>query len=54
MQFLRMGGYAAYVWPSVLLTVAVVLLNVHWARRSARTALAVARRRIALQRGAGA
>ena len=50
MDFLRMGGYAAYVWPSVGLTIAVMLLNVYWARRAARRALAFARRRLQMQR----
>jgi heme exporter protein CcmD len=50
MDFLRMGGYAAYVWPSVGLTIAVMLLNVYWARRAARRALALARRRLQTQR----
>jgi heme exporter protein CcmD len=50
MQFLGMGGYAAYVWPSVLLTVAVMLLNIYWARRLTRRAMEAARRRIAMQR----
>ncbi len=49
-EFLRMGGYAAYVWPAVALTVAVMLLNVWWARRAARRALASARRRLRMQR----
>jgi heme exporter protein CcmD len=49
-DFLRMGGYAAYVWPSVTLTVVVMLLNVWWAGRAARRALASARRRVQMQR----
>jgi heme exporter protein CcmD len=52
MHFLRMGGYAAYVWPSVILTIAVMLLNVWWARRAARRALQLARRRLQSQREA--
>lgn len=51
-EFLRMGGYAAYVWPSVGLTVAVMLLNIWWARRAARHALETARRRLQIQREA--
>ena len=46
LRFLAMGGYAAYVWPSVGLTVGVLLLNIVWARRAARAALANARRRL--------
>ena len=30
-EFLAMSGYAAYVWPSVGLTVGSLLLNVYWA-----------------------
>jgi heme exporter protein CcmD len=45
-----MGGYAAYVWPSVGLTVAVMVLNIHWARRAVRRAEALARRRLQMQR----
>lgn len=42
-----MSGYAAYVWPSIGLGVALLLLNIHWARRSLAQAKAEARRRIA-------
>jgi len=31
--FLDMGGYAAYVWPAYAVTLAVVALNIVWARR---------------------
>ena len=34
MSFLEMGGYAAYVWPAYVVTVAVVVLNIVWARRA--------------------
>jgi heme exporter protein CcmD len=46
-EFLHMGGYAAFVWPSYALTLAVILLNVFWARRSLARASAEALRRIA-------
>jgi heme exporter protein D len=46
-EFLAMGGYAAYVWPSYILTFAVVFANVVWARRAARRARAAAMRAIA-------
>jgi heme exporter protein D len=49
-EFLRMGGYAAYVWPSFGLTIAVMLLNIWWARRAAHRALQIARRRLQAQR----
>jgi len=32
-DFLNMGGYAAYVWPSYGLTLVVIVLNIVWARR---------------------
>ncbi|HLY53064.1 MAG TPA: heme exporter protein CcmD [Steroidobacteraceae bacterium] len=46
-QFFAMGGYALYVWPSYLITLAAVVLNVIWARRSLARARASARRRLA-------
>jgi len=45
-NFLEMGGYAAYVWPSYAVTLAVVLLNVVWARRALARSRAAARRRL--------
>ena len=35
-EFLRMGGYAPYVWPSYALTLAAIVLNIFWARRALR------------------
>ena len=35
-EFLDMGGYAAYVWPSYAVTFVVIALNIFWARRAAR------------------
>jgi heme exporter protein CcmD len=46
MQFLLMGGYAVYVWPAVALAVAVLALNILWARRSLADAQREARRRL--------
>ena len=46
-RFLDMGGYAAYVWPAYAVTLAVVALNVIWARRALARARAAARRRLA-------
>ena len=46
-SYWAMSGYAAYVWPSVGLTVALLVANVLWARQLAREARAEARRRIA-------
>jgi heme exporter protein D len=47
--FLRMGGYAAYLWPAYGITFAVILLNILWARRRFARARADARRRVAMQ-----
>jgi heme exporter protein CcmD len=43
MEFLRMGGEAAYVWSAYGITLAVVLLNVWWARWTHQHALERAR-----------
>jgi heme exporter protein CcmD len=48
-EFLDMGGYAAFVWPAYAVTLAVVLLNVVWARRSLARSRAEARRRLQMQ-----
>ncbi len=48
-QFLDMGGYAAYVWPSYAIVIAGLILNVVWARRSLRQARRDARRRLAMK-----
>jgi heme exporter protein CcmD len=49
-EWLKMGGYAQYVWPSYALALIAVLLNISWARRSARQARTEARRRLAAAR----
>lgn len=49
MDYLHMSGYAAYVWPSVGLTLAVLVANILWARSLTREAQAEARRRIAME-----
>ena len=46
-EFLDMGGYAAFVWPSYAVTLIVIGLNIVWARRLLRRAEAAARRRLA-------
>jgi heme exporter protein CcmD len=48
-EFLQMDGYAAYVWPSYAITLAIVILNIIWARRSLSRARDEARRRIAMK-----
>jgi len=46
--FLRMGGYAQYLWPAYGIAFTVVILNVIWARRMLARARAEARRRVAV------
>lgn len=47
--FLDMGGYAVYVWPAYAVTLAVVVLNIVWARRALARSRAEARRRLIAQ-----
>jgi len=51
MHWLEMGGYWAFVWPSYLLTLMAIVLNIFLARRSLRNAQAEARRRAQAARG---
>lgn len=46
-EFLEMGGYARYVWPSFAITFAIVLWNIVAARRALASARRDALRRIA-------
>ena len=50
MQWLSMGGYWPFVWPSYLLTAAAIGLNIYLARRAFADALREARRRAAAPR----
>jgi heme exporter protein CcmD len=50
MHWLSMGGYWPFVWPSYLLTLFAVALNVYLARRSQAAAKTEARRRAQAQR----
>jgi heme exporter protein D len=50
-EFLNMGGYAAYVWPSYGLTLGVIVLNIVWARRLLARSRDEARRRLAVRGG---
>jgi heme exporter protein CcmD len=52
-DFFDMGGYAAYVWPSYVLTLGVVVLNIVWARRLLAKSREEARRRLAMRTGGG-
>lgn len=45
--FLDMGGYAAFIWPAYLVTLAVLVLNIVWARGSLKRATQAARARSA-------
>lgn len=49
-DWIAMQGYGVYVWPSYALTALAVVLNVVWARSSARAARQAARRRLAMQK----
>lgn len=53
-DFFDMGGYAGYLWPSYILTFAVVVLNVVWARRLLARSREEARRRLAMRAGSEA
>jgi heme exporter protein CcmD len=46
--FLDMGGYAAYVWPSYAVTLAVMALNIIWARRLLKRSRKEALRRLTI------
>jgi len=48
MEFLSMGGYAQYVWPSYLIVLAAIVLNIVWARRALARAKLDARKRLAM------
>ena len=52
-EFFDMGGYAAYVWPSYVLTLIVVVLNIVWAQRLLAKSREEARRRLAMRAGGG-
>ena len=51
-EFLDMGGYAGYEWPSYGLTLVIVVLNIVWARRLLARSREEARRRLAMRGGA--
>jgi heme exporter protein D len=50
-DFLAMGGYAAYVWSCFALTAVVLAWNVLAARRSHAAARRLARHRVAARTG---
>jgi heme exporter protein CcmD len=47
-QFLRMGGYAVYLWPAYGVTLLAIVLNIVWARALLARARTDARRRLAM------
>lgn len=49
MRFLEMGGYYPWVWPSFAVTLAVMGLNIYWARRLLARAQRTALRRLQMQ-----
>lgn len=49
-EYFAMSGYAAHVWSSFALTLALLVLNVVWARRALRAARADARRRLEMEK----
>ena len=51
-EWLKLGGYGLYVWPSFALAALTIALNVFWARQSVAEAYTAARRRLAALRGA--
>ena len=48
-EFLDMGGYARYVWPSYAIVIAAIMLNIFWARRALKRARIEAARRLAIK-----
>ncbi len=47
-EWLAMGGYAAYVWPSIGLAIGTLVVNMMMARRRHAAALQRALRRLAI------
>jgi heme exporter protein D len=48
-EFFRMGGYAAFLWPSFGLVLTVLVFNVWSARRAHREARRAAARRLQME-----
>ena len=47
--FLSMGGYAPFVWPAYAVTLAVMGLNVLWARQLLKRSRREAERRLTMR-----
>ncbi len=52
-EFLAMGGYAQYLWPSYAMVAVALGWNIFTSRREHRAAVAEARRRIAVESEVG-
>jgi heme exporter protein CcmD len=48
-EYLDMGGYARYVWPSYALVVIFIVINIVAARRALKRARTEAMRRLAMK-----
>ena len=46
-EYLDMGGYARYVWPSYIIVIGAITLNIYTARRALKRAREAAIRRLA-------
>lgn len=53
-QFLAMGGYAQYLWPSYAIVAMALVWNIFASRRAHRAAIEEARRRVAVESESGA
>ena len=49
MEYLDMGGYARYVWPSYIIVIVGIAANVVMARRALKRARETAARRMAVK-----
>jgi heme exporter protein CcmD len=49
MEYLDMGGYARYVWPSYILVIVAIAFNILIARRALKRAREAALRRLAVK-----
>ena len=49
MEYLDMGGYARYVWPSYIIVIVAIAANIVMARRALKRAREAAMRRLAVK-----
>jgi heme exporter protein CcmD len=52
MEYLDMGGYARFVWPSYIIVLVAIASNIVMARRALKRAREAAVRRLAVERNA--